>query len=156
MKGSKHWKVIKWWRGIKTQRLLQRSHLADQDSQVGLRCSSDHVGDKAFVSRGVQDGEMFLLCLKVSSPHLYRLPFVPLLLVCVQSPWQVPARMFTNLITVKQPRKKKKSAGFSLPEERELTMSPCSFPLLLFHISQGFAFPPFQLSTWRRQRDSQK
>lgn len=34
-----------------------------------------------------------------------------------------------------------------------LTKSPCSFPSLLFHISPGFASPPFQLSTWQRERD---
>ncbi len=33
-----------------------------------------------------------------------------------------------------------------------LTMSPCSFLSLLFHISPGFACPPFQLSTYQGER----
>lgn len=84
--------------GVKmTLRSFERSLPAHQDCQVGLRRPSDHVGDEALVSGGVQDGEMFLFRLKVSSPNLHRLPFVPLLLVCVQSPRQVPATMFINL-----------------------------------------------------------
>lgn len=62
-----------------------------QNRQVGLWRSTDHVGDEALVTGGVQDGEMFFLSLKVSSPDLDRLPLVSLLLVCVQSPRQVPA-----------------------------------------------------------------
>lgn len=48
------------------------------------------------MSGGVEDGEVFFLGFKVSSPHLDRLPLVSLLLVRVQSPRQVPAATMFN------------------------------------------------------------
>ena len=61
-----------------------------QHGQVRLRRASDHVGDEALVSWGIQDGKVLFFCLKVGAAHLHRLPLVPLLLVCVQSPGEVP------------------------------------------------------------------
>lgn len=83
------------------QELIEISLRPHQDSQVSLRRSADHVGDEALVSGGVQDGEMFLLRLKVSSPNLHRLPLVSLLLVCVQSPRQVPTPSKSYCVSTK-------------------------------------------------------
>ena len=77
-----------------------------QHCEVRLRRPTDHVGHKALMSRRVQDGEVLLLCLKVRPAYLHRLPLVPLLLVGVQSPGQVPIGQGTQ--------KKAKSSALNL------------------------------------------
>lgn len=70
---------------------LKSRAASHQDCQVGLWRAADHVRDEALVSGRIQDGEMFFLGLKVGPPDLHCLALVPLLLVGVQSPRQVPA-----------------------------------------------------------------
>ena len=61
-----------------------------QDCNISLRCSTDHVGHEASVTRGIKDGEVLAVRLKESPADLDGLSFVPLLQVCVESPRQVP------------------------------------------------------------------
>lgn len=149
---------------LQESQLIEISLQPHQDSQVSLRRSANHVGDEAFVSGGVQDGEMFLLGLKVSSPNLHRFPLVSLLLVCVQSPRQVPTPSKSYCTSTKTfnehlqltTRWRQRSKVINICASTDLrikglqhvlTMSPCFSLSLLFHISPGFACPPFQLGT---------
>ena len=108
--------------------------LSHQDCKVGLWRSTNHVGDEALVSGRIQDGEMFFLSFKVSSPDLHRLPLVPLLLVCVQSPRQVPATsmfiyQFSLLTTVLSSLKTAEHAALFSSVGRAQRLCPrCSGP----------------------------
>ena len=62
----------------------------DEDGEVCLTGAPDHVGHEGLVAGRVQDREVLLVCLEVRSAHLHRLALIPLLLVGVHAPGQVP------------------------------------------------------------------
>lgn len=66
------------------------SMLTHQHSQIGLRSSTYHVGDKAFVAWCIQNGKVLFLGLEVCTSNLHSFPFVSLFLICVKSPGEVP------------------------------------------------------------------
>lgn len=94
------WRVVNaYCEGTMTKHCWQ----THQYCQVSLWRPTDHVGDKAFVARGIQDSKVLFFSLKVGSPDFHGLPLVPLLLVGVQCPRQVPveekhAKMLRNLL----------------------------------------------------------
>lgn len=49
-----------------------------QNCQISLAGTTNHVRHEAFVSRGIKDCEMFLVCFKIRSTHLHCLPFISL------------------------------------------------------------------------------
>lgn len=61
-----------------------------QHCQISLRCATDHVRDKALVSRRVQDGEVLLFRLKIRTAYLHCFTLISLLLICIKSPREVP------------------------------------------------------------------
>ena len=62
-----------------------------EDSQISLRGSADHVGNKGLVAGRIQDGEVLLLRLEEGSAHLHCLALLSLLIIRVHAPRQVPA-----------------------------------------------------------------
>uniref|UniRef100_A0A1B6HC17 Eukaryotic peptide chain release factor GTP-binding subunit n=1 Tax=Homalodisca liturata TaxID=320908 RepID=A0A1B6HC17_9HEMI len=55
-----------------------------KNSQISLCGSTDHVWHKTLMSRSIQNSEMFLICLKVSSSYFNCLPLLSLFLVGVK------------------------------------------------------------------------
>ena len=76
---------------LKASLELPLTRADDEDGKVGLAGASDHVGHVGLVAGRIENREMLLLCLEVGAPHLYRLSLVPLLLVGIHAPRQVPS-----------------------------------------------------------------
>lgn len=53
-------------------------HPTHQNCQISLAGTTDHVRHETFVSRGIKDCEMFLVCFKVRSTNFHCFPFVSL------------------------------------------------------------------------------
>jgi hypothetical protein len=54
-----------------------KQKVSHQHSEVCLRCPTYHIGNKALVSRSIQNGEMLSLRLKVRSAHFHCFPLLP-------------------------------------------------------------------------------
>ena len=68
----------------------EEQNVTDQDGNISLRSTTNHVWYKALVSGCIEDCEVFAVGLKERPADLHSLAFVALLKVCVQCPWQIP------------------------------------------------------------------
>ena len=50
----------------------------DQDREVSLRCSTNHVRNKTFVTGCIEDGKVLLFCLKETASNFDRFAFLAL------------------------------------------------------------------------------
>lgn len=114
-----------------------------QDCKVSLWRSANHVGDEALVSGRIEDGEMFLLSLKVRSANLHRLPLVSLLLVCVQSPGQVPV----TSMSIQEMSNKKRQGWREFCGRQKHSSSHAHHVSLFFSFASLSYFSSVRLST---------